>query len=82
MRVELLTEELLPAVSTMVAGCQRDPDRHVGYLSSDPAAIATDLRGLEPDGLSGTLVALTSDGEVAGMLGAEHDEDEPGQTGR
>lgn len=62
----------LTAVVALVATQQVRPERHVGYLDVAVDAIAQALAGLEPDGLAGTCVAH-EDGEVVGVLGADHD---------
>ncbi|MBW3621372.1 MAG: GNAT family N-acetyltransferase [Actinobacteria bacterium] len=55
---------------------QADPARHIASESMDPAAIATDLRQLEPRGLEDVLVAVDGD-TIVGLLGVEHDTDPP-----
>lgn len=65
------------AVVALFADAQRRPERHICYLSVEPAAIAAELAGLEPEGWDGVLVARAPDGEVVGALAAEHDREPP-----
>lgn len=69
-------QDEVDAVARWVAAQQADPTRHIAYESVEAAAVASDLRQLEPDGLAGVLVAVDA-GEVVGLLGREHDTDPP-----
>jgi ribosomal protein S18 acetylase RimI-like enzyme len=71
--IEPCREGDLEAVARLVAVQQGRPERHVGYLDTDAAAIAEGLSSLEPDGLAGTLLAV-DDGEVVGVLGTDRDD--------
>ncbi|MFA9431006.1 GNAT family N-acetyltransferase [Egicoccus sp. AB-alg2] len=75
MDLEVAPEDLT-AVAAFVAARQTDPAHHIGYLSVEPEAIAVQLRGLEPLGTGGLVVARVR-GRVVGALAAEWDEDPP-----
>lgn len=66
----------LSAVAAFLADRQADPGQHIGYLNTEPAAIVGQLRGLEPLGTGGLLVARV-DGRIVGVLAAEWDTEPP-----
>lgn len=76
MDIRPITDEEVDGVARWVAAQQADPTRHVASESMDPAAVATDLRQLEPRGLDDVLVAVDGDA-IVGLLGLEHDTDPP-----
>lgn len=76
MDIRGIREEELEAVCAWLATVQADPSCHIAYVAQEAEAIAEGLRGLEPDGLDGVLVAEAAD-SVVGLLAAEHDVDPP-----
>jgi ribosomal protein S18 acetylase RimI-like enzyme len=74
--VRIASPAELVAIASLVAGQQRDPTRHVGYLASTEDAIAQQLAALEPAGLAGTVVAVDGD-RLVGVLAAEWDDEPP-----
>lgn len=71
-----VSEAQLPVVVALATEAQRDPARHCGYLGTEPDDLATALRGLEPLGLAGALVAWDGDRPL-GLLGADWDDAPP-----
>lgn len=67
----------LPAVAALIAAEQRQPHRHVAYLSSDPEPIAAEVAALG-DWCSASAV-LRNGTEIEGFLAADVD-DEIGRT--
>jgi [ribosomal protein S18]-alanine N-acetyltransferase len=63
-------------VVALVAEAQREPSRHVAYLSLGTEPIAEELGALEPDGWDGVLVARRGD-QLVGALATELDRDPP-----
>jgi hypothetical protein len=63
-------------VVALVAEAQRDPSRHVAYLSLEADAVAEELAALEPEGWDGVLVARRGD-RLLGALATELDHDPP-----
>lgn len=72
MDVRRISDDEVDAVASWVATQQADPTRHIASDGMEAAAIAADLRQLEPRGLDDVLVAVDGD-EVVGLLGLEHD---------
>lgn len=76
MKITAAEAPALGDLAELVAAQQSDPRSHIGYLGDDASSIASDLAGLEPDGLDGIVVAQVAD-RVVGLLGAEYDLDPP-----
>ncbi|MEX2627632.1 MAG: hypothetical protein WD225_12165, partial [Ilumatobacteraceae bacterium] len=66
----------LDDVAAFLAARQADPADHIGYLDLQPGPIAAQLRGLEPLGTAGLVVARDG-GRIVGALAAEWDTEPP-----